>query len=88
MARTSQNEPGHDDCCGVDYHFPGVFGEDGEAVRSDVGEAALDLEADQHRPSWTVTEAFLERGHERRMPGQDAEVALRPRRIDLIDVAR
>ena len=29
----------------------------------------------------------LERGHERRVAGQHAEVALRPRRVDLVDIA-
>src|SRR5262249_25394026 len=55
--------------------FDRLFGQDGQALRRDVGEAALDLE---HPAGGAVDHhhvADLQRGHERRVPGEDAEVA-------------
>jgi hypothetical protein len=64
-----------------------LFGEEGEAFGRHVGEAALHLIGEGLLIDIDLHQARPQHGHERFVPGHDAEIALHARRIDLIDLA-
>ena len=68
-------------------HFRGLFGQDGQAGRGHVGEAAVDLELAARTAVDDRDHTFAQGGHERRVVGEDAEIAFGAGRVDLIDEA-
>ena len=66
----------------------GVLGENREARGGHICETAAHVEHQRVVAFVGLHAAFLQRGHERRVTEQHAEVAFRPRRVDLVDLAR
>src|SRR5262245_31135112 len=62
-------------------------GEHGQSLRIDLGKAAIDDDLERSILTVKRQDARPHRGDERRMAGEHAEVALRTRYIDLLDVA-
>src|SRR5262245_4655665 len=66
----------------------GLVGKHGQSLRIDLGKAAVDHDLELPALTKKRQDAWPHRGHKRRMAGEHAEVALRARHVDLIDVAR